>query len=524
MQINLKTSEANLEVVRKLTLKLPTGTKENVIARIALSFSLSTGKKFTPAEFGVYDSKGKEYKDHILFDSQYRGLYIGMICQHYNIYKTHEDIPKYIKHHIDHGLEQLDDLFEKNPDYSFFDFLGEYLEKGISSLESSEVSLDHVKNFNQGLEKGAFTGQLVIEVGKSKLNGNPIHLNLNDTLLHNNAHIAVAGNSGTGKTQFALEFLRQIVKATGGQVNFVYLDFKGLKKEDLPFYEGFFKDTHCDFIDVPEKPFPLNPLSFIDNVNQKNQIMGINKFVDIISRYSNIGKRQEQVLKDAVRMAFAEQKNGEYPGMSDIYEYVEEIYGDKRDTLTEVVESMAELEIFEKKVRQKASFLNQNNYFSLSGNLSDSLRFTAVFLIINYIYNTFMNMESPPVEKNFQGMRYVLLIDEAHVIFKDKKSQDILEKVLREIRSKGVSVVLLSQGIAEFNQPNFDFSSMCETSFLLDIKDKANRKNIQKFLGIGETEWPKVAKAMEEIEKGEAISNMKEMKVGDLFELSQFNK
>ena len=33
-QINIKTSEANKEVVRRLTAKLPLGTSENVIARI----------------------------------------------------------------------------------------------------------------------------------------------------------------------------------------------------------------------------------------------------------------------------------------------------------------------------------------------------------------------------------------------------------------------------------------------------------------------------------------------------------
>lgn len=38
MQINIRTSEKNQEVVRKLTSKLPQGTKENVIARIALGY------------------------------------------------------------------------------------------------------------------------------------------------------------------------------------------------------------------------------------------------------------------------------------------------------------------------------------------------------------------------------------------------------------------------------------------------------------------------------------------------------
>ena len=58
-QINIKTSEANKEVVRRLTAKLPLGTSENVIARIALAYSLESGKKFSSSEFNIYDSKGK---------------------------------------------------------------------------------------------------------------------------------------------------------------------------------------------------------------------------------------------------------------------------------------------------------------------------------------------------------------------------------------------------------------------------------------------------------------------------------
>jgi DNA sulfur modification protein DndE len=154
---------------------------------------------------------------------------------------------------------------------------------------------------------------------------------------------------------------------------------------------------------------------------------------------------------------------------------------------------------------------------SLSGELDKSIRFTAVFLIINYIYNTFMNMDNAPIEGKYQGMRYVFLIDEAHVIFKEKKSQDLLEKILREIRSKGVSVVLLSQGIEEFNQPSFDFSSMCETAFLFDIKDKQNLKMMERFLGIGEKYSNKLKTSMENIQKYQLVSNLKEYKIAELF-------
>jgi DNA sulfur modification protein DndE len=130
-------------------------------------------------------------------------------------------------------------------------------------------------------------------------------------------------------------------------------------------------------------------------------------------------------------------------------------------------------------------------------------------------------MDNTPVEEGSKALRYVILIDEAHVIFKEKKYQDILEKMLREIRSKGVSVVLLSQGIEEYNQSEFDFSTMCEIAFLLDIKDK-NQKMMEKFLGLSGNSSKTIARSMENIKKGHAISNIKEFDSAKLFKVRQF--
>jgi DNA sulfur modification protein DndE len=514
MQISVKTSEANKEVVRKLTSKLPIPSAENVIARIALAYSLSSDRRFMTSEFGLYDSKGKEYKDQTLFDVRYRSFYIALICQAYGIHKLDDNIPKYAKLHLDHGLETIWDLFIKNPEYTFFDFLTDHLERGISALDLSEVSLDFVTNKNQGLQVPYFTGPIHLEIGKAVGTGEPISIVLNDTTKFSNAHIAVAGKSGTGKTQFALSLLQQITKETNEKVNFIYLDFKGLKQDDLPYYQRFFDTTKAEFIDVPKVAFPLNPLSFIDLINEKDRIMGISKFVDIIEKYANLGKRQSQALHEATRAAFAE-RGGLHPTLMDIFQKLNEEEREP-DSLFEILDRLTELEVFAEKVKSKTSFLNRNHYFSLSGDLPASVRITSLFLVINYIYNVFMNMENAPVENNLQAMRYVLLIDEAHVLFKEKKALDLLEKILREIRSKGVSVVMLSQGIAEFNQKDFDFSSMCELAFLLDVKDKGNKKFVSRFLGIGEGDWVKVAKSLDQIQKGQAVLGSKftnEMKI-----------
>jgi DNA sulfur modification protein DndE len=524
MQINIRTSEANQDIVRQLTAKLPVGTKENIIARIALGYSLQNGKKFSTSEFNIYDSKGKEYKDHILFDEKYRDFYIALICQHYGIYKTDDNIPRYIKLHIDHGLLLMDNLFSNNNNYTFLDFLTEHLDKGISMLDTVKISLDAVKNNNQNIEKSYFSEPIKFVVGnKIGLKENEIVLSFNNTIEYNNNHIAIAGSSGTGKTQFALQLLREIAEKSNHHVNFIYLDFKGLKDDDLIEFQPFFEKTRAQFIDVPKSPFPVNPLSFIDSINDVNKQMGIDKFVDIICKYSNIGIKQRGKLREATNEAFITKRPGEYPNFSEINGQLLEIVGDKRDTLTEIIDELSRYNIF-KEDKKTGNFLNQNIYLSLSGDLSNSVRFTALFLIVNYIYNVFMNMESTPTENGCRAMRYVLLIDEAHVIFKERKYQDILEKILREIRSKGVSVVLLSQGIEEFNQPTFDFSSMCEMSFLLDVKDKTNTKAINKFLGFSDKDGTKAYRSLEKIQKGQAISNMKEFPKGELFEIKQFYK
>jgi DNA sulfur modification protein DndE len=518
MLINIRTSEANKPVVQELSRKLNLG-KENVVSRIAFAYSLSKGVKLN-LEKDLMDSKGKEYKDDILFGN-YRDYYIALICQHYTLYKTDKDIGKYIKMHIDHGLALMNKLFEENKNYTGLEFLLENVEKGIELIDEQDVSNDAIifdekTRRNRIKNKDYFSNEIKILVGKTFEDEN-IYFQINDTSIHNNAHVAIAGNTGTGKTYFAVSFLKQIVKETKGEVNFIFLDFKGITSEDENKNKSFFEKTKTELIKAPYKPFPINPLSFIDNINDKNKIMGIAKFVDIITSYSNIGKNQQQTLKDATREVFNSMKNGQYPSFKQLYNKVIELEGEKASTLKEILQSLSELDLFETKSDEKNIFLNKNYYLSLSGDLPKSIRFTSVFLIINYIYNTFMNMDTAPIEGKYQGMRYVLLIDEAHVIFKEKKSQDLLEKILREIRSKGVSIVLLSQGIEEFNQPSFDFSSMCETAFLFDIKDKINIKMMQKFMGIGDKEAQKLKHSMERIQKYQLVSNLKEYKVGELF-------
>lgn len=523
MQINIKTSSANQEVVTRLTQKLASGTKENVIARIALAYSLATGRRFTKSEFGSYDSGGKEYKDHVLFDEQYRDFYIAMICQAYGIGKNDDALPRFVKLHVDHGLEKINHLFEADPRYSFFDFLTEHLIRGIDALEDASVGLSSVANNNQHITKGDFVGPIKIKVGYLGEERRPVVCNFNNTDAYANQHVAVAGKSGSGKTQFALEFLRQLHEQTQGRVNFLFLDFKGVSDADKEKMAGFFAATHTDCICAPQSPFPLNPVSFIDNVNEKNRLMGINKLVDIIGQYSDLGPVQRNTLKSAAEKAFLQRNDGRHPGLKDIWSIIAQEAGDKRDRLTDVMTRLCEYEIFSAKADDPGLFLNKNHYLSLSGELDNTVRFTATFLIINYIFNVFSNMGATDVVDGNRAMRYVLMIDEAHDLFRNKRSLEVLEVMLRKMRSYGVSIVLLSQGISEYNQGSFDFSQECGTAFLLPINDLANVRAIGKFLGLAANDT-KAMRNIERLDNGLCVSNVKELPKAELFEIAQYWK
>jgi len=513
MQFNIKTSS---ELVKKLTNKMQLG-EENHIARIALAYSLAKNTTYDPRNSYASTGKQKEYKDNTLFGN-HRDYYVSLICQKYQIHKDNADVRKYLKWHIDNGLELINLYCDENKNVSGMEFLLDHIELGIETINDNDGGFDFVQNKNSSFrEKEYYLAPIKILIGEYR--GKEIHFTPNNTSIYGNCHIAIAGQSGTGKSYFARKLLERMITESKGKVNFLYLDFKGMTESDKTSkdYKEFFASTNATLIDTPANSFPVNPLSFINNVNEKDKIVGIGRFVDIIVKYANLGNVQKQHLKDATKKAFEDKKDGSYPTLSEILDNVYEIAGDKPTSLTQILIGLTEIEMFDNK--KNGDFINENYYFSLSGDLSREVRFTATFLVIYYLYNTFMNMDKVPIEDNHSGLRYVLLIDEAHNVFKEKKSQEILEKLLREVRSQGVAVMLVSQGIEEFNQPTFDFSEMCQSAFLMQIKDGNNWKSISKFLGAGEKQRGKINRSIEAIHPRQAISNIKEFEFGEVFDV-----
>ena len=130
MFTSIKTSRANKYIVTDLSRKFNLGA-ENIIARIALTYSLSKDRILSLSD--ISDSQGKEYSKNVLFGSNLP-YYVGLVCVKYGLYKTDKDIPKYIKMHIDEGLQLMNNELRDNPNLNGYDYLIDKIEAGLNGL------------------------------------------------------------------------------------------------------------------------------------------------------------------------------------------------------------------------------------------------------------------------------------------------------------------------------------------------------------------------------------------------------
>lgn len=514
MSINFKTSAENKDRVTELTRALPgSGNPENIIARIALAYSLCrrNARKFELSDDSSRetDSKGKEYKDETFFGrDDCREFYLAIVRMCYESNLSEEQLQGLIKLHVDDGIEALYKIYKEDGRDNFIAEICESISDGIDHLplSSGDVLLLPGER-HRPLSSGptGFANAIGIEIGNDCSAGTPIVLRINDEQVCNNSHIAFAGQSGSGKTQSAFEFLAQIHEKSGGKTKFIFLDFKGSKKDDIA---KFLQTTGAEFISpVGGIPFPLNPLSMIDATNPSGLSNGIRIFADIVCACSNLGAVQRSTLIDSLKEAFEPvPKTGKKPTLAQLLKILEERYeANKRkseDSLLAILRGLTESSFFSDSEGEE--FLKKNLYVSLGGNVPKDARFTALFLIVYYICVVFDGMSEAGMNGSIRSLRYVVFVDEAQIVFKNRNLSEKLQTMLQQLRSRGVSVCLASQDVKSFFTKDFDFSSQCGTSVLLKVKD-LNWRDIEKFLGTTDATLARAKRQFDRGERGVAL-------------------
>lgn len=470
--LNIKTNQANKLAVSNLTKKFDFNN-DAVIARIAIAYSLQKSTKFNSNE--ILDNSGKEYHGHNLFNNNTEYLYRALFNQYYGKVIADNEWAKLVKLHLDDGFSKLNDfIYTQNKNH--IDVLMESIKDGLQLLDTKNNDTPaESKNIN------ACDKEILLELGVLD-NDENLTITINNQDKNNNQHIAIAGATGSGKTEFVKHLLWQIHNQSHGELRFIFFDPKGEgKSENL---KPFLELTQCNFVDVSKGELDFNPLSHISLVDENSQRMEIQSFRDAVSSINNTGPTQKKNLSTVLHKIFIDaKKNGKCPTIKTVKNELEVFYKEqhiKSDSLTAIFDDIADW--FH--VKENNNIYDNNQYINLPASMPNSACQTIIFLMLNYLKNIFMSCSDTKTDESIKSMRYVIIIDEAHVYLNNKKSGEILEKLLRLVRSKGVMVILMTQGVEDYKQVDFDFASQIGTSILLDVKDKNNNKHIQSFLGV----------------------------------------
>jgi len=322
--------------------------------------------------------------------------------------------------------------------------------------------------------------------------------------------------AGSGKTQLMKDILYQISKNTNCQLKYIFFDYKG--EGNAAQLKPFLENTNCEFVDIINDGFKFNPLTSINLYDgERQKVFSIKAFVDTIATFvPNIGVSQKNILQ-TVTTELIEKKDNTYPNLKELFESIEEHYETakiKPDTLYSAIKDLAS-GLFSNDVSE--NIIGKSIYLNLPPTLSDTLRQLCVFLLLRY-FNFFFSStnDANPID-NIMPLRYVIVIDEAHIYLKNKNARKALEDLLRLLRSKGVIVVMLSQGVEDYKTKDFDFASQVKLPICLNVQNK-DPKMIKSFVGTPRSEH-KLLTEINKLESGFGLINLVEPKT---IEIRQF--
>lgn len=519
----IKTAERHKQTITSLGKRKFDFKDDRIIGQIALAYSIQLNKYFNIEDEIEVDNKGKEYPESLLgeaFNTSNDVVYKTVLSSHYNRRLSEVEFTKLVKLHIDHGLDVLErDLLSNTKGRNaHIDYLLGIIQSSTRLLSSTKK---HISTTTQPVnEIHGFEGLLKIDIGKS--NDVPLSLRINDENDFDSQHIAIAGMNGSGKTQLVKDILYQLSKQSDGNLKYIFFDYKGEGKSEK--LENFLSATNANFLDIGSAPMPFNPLSAIKSANEREMAMDIMAFRDRFCSVDNkLGTKQKNSLAEVIQRAFDKGKqSGTVPTLRDVMEELDILYEEMRkpqDSLYAILKDISAI-VFAQDYDKDFSFLNQSLYVNLPATLPEAARKASVFMILNYLFSYFIaSNDVIPSNDRIKPIRYVIVIDEAHAFLNQRNMAKVLEDLLRMIRSKGVIVIMLSQGIEEYKQRDFDFSSQIKIPILLNVQNK-DLRSVKSFLGTPKSD-KKMDDCLKSLSSGKGVINFTEPL---LIDINQFWK
>lgn len=263
-------------------------------------------------------------------------------------------------------------------------------------------------------------------------------------------HIAVMGTLGTGKTRIAMQMIREAKRASGCAV----LVFD-MGKGDLAGDPALAESLGAKVISSPSEPLPLDVLRVTDRLDVTINDAAL-RFRESFARVSRNrpGGAQLDALREAASRAL---RRGPRVDLASVREALKEVYKERRKNDDVVISTINDLCVY----RLFAPEFSPEEFFKRSWIVDvhaapEMVQRMVVFLVLDALDAYFSRLRDSALDDSHnRALRLIVVIDEARKVLGYR--QPSLVNIVRTSRSKGGSVVLISQSPDDFAQEDENF-------------------------------------------------------------------
>lgn len=511
-----------IRIDQETTLKLDRITqlynfkKDTITARIAFSISINNFKKKSIEDSILQD--GRKYTNtsnlfgNFLNNTDNSIIYKSILNQIYEEDLNENEFLKLFRIHVKEGINTWDEKLNECDitKGEHISYLLNLINKGLVK-RSSNVYIDKNQTSNSSdFNLQGTLNELNLCIGKDS-EGNEINLKINNETEYTSRHFAIAGTTGSGKTQLVFDLINQLSAQSNKELKFTFFDFKGTDSEEK--LKPILNSTNAKFINVThQNGFPFSPLKNYDLSNQNY----IESFAsDLRTFFKDIRQVQSaSLVRHIIDYHFDYKKS---PTLNELLENLLENNNGKFDTTTSVIQQLINSRIYDES--KTYDIFKQSNYISMPSDVTKEIKQFVTFNLLKFMYDAIKKSGDSKVVNNIKELKHVIIIDEAQNFLQHKNARPVIESMLRELRSMGIVIILIAQETQDFIYSDFDFMSQIKFSICCDVRDKSTKRIIP-FIGTVNSEL-KLKNQLDNLESGKGIINIGEPK---LIELRQWWK
>lgn len=267
-------------------------------------------------------------------------------------------------------------------------------------------------------------------------------------------HLALMGAIGRGKTTTGIQIALEL--ASQARIPFLFIDPKGEFVAEGGAIGPFAKYGNVGAMEAGTDPVPLDFLPRADAPPMKIARAAMRLRDTLALCCKSPGDLQKDLLRTAIEQVITDGGDRNLETVRETYEQGLRAVGKDNDSIVSRLNELTHLRCFDAKL-QPAQFFSQSWIVSLKG-LPEELKRLVTLVLLDAVSAFLLDQPDSQVSGGFRVFRHLLVLDEARKVLRERRSESLVDLV-RQGRSKGSVVMLLSQDPSDFEGQTEDFTT-----------------------------------------------------------------